>query len=114
MRKRRQWVQDCLSQLNSMRDTEILLHSTISTLGITQTSLALLSLNEIVVLSAIRKIENKKKDACIAPNYALWTEITCEVVGMNVEAVKGALNELCRRKKVKHGSTINDKYFQTI
>ncbi len=63
------------------------------------------------VLDVIRSIQENKKKVRISPHYALYTEISCAIVGIAPSEIKQVLNALCKEKIISHGKTLNYLYF---
>lgn len=64
-------------------------------------------------LSVIIAIQKEKEGAKRFPTFALFREIARKS-SLSADELKKELNVLCREKKLRHGRTINDIYFEVI
>lgn len=65
------------------------------------------------IYAIIRNIIEQKRKNRVVPSIALYIRDICPRVSPTIDRrkLKKLLNELCRAKRLKHGKTINDKYF---
>lgn len=63
-----------------------------------------------IVLDKIKAIIKDKEDRKIHPTHALFIPLKNEFKGCDIKVLKGCINELARKDKIKYGSTINDMY----
>ena len=65
-----------------------------------------------MILQAIDEIHYEKVSENIEPSFAMFREIIDRVKYRDISEVREALRELCQKKVIRWGNTINDFYFE--
>ena len=65
-----------------------------------------------IILQTIDEIHYNKVSEKIEPSFVVFREIIEKVKDRDIAEVREALRELCQKKVIRWGKTVNDFYFE--